>query len=142
MQNIKIPKRNRILKVAIILVAVVSAVYYIKYIWTKTENDQIQNNLQIARSIEASIVVKDLNSLSISPEDVGKVQYQKIKEKLQAIIKVNPEAKFAYIWVEKDGKLLFVADSEPETSEDYSPPGQEYTEATDEDWMPFRKGKK
>jgi light-regulated signal transduction histidine kinase (bacteriophytochrome) len=34
-----------------------------------------------------------------------------------------------------------VADSEPETSKDYSPPGQEYTEAKPEDKQPFRDGR-
>jgi signal transduction histidine kinase/DNA-binding NarL/FixJ family response regulator len=54
---------------------------------------------------------------------------------------VNPDAKFAYIYVVKDGKIVFAADSEPETSEDYSPPGQVYTEAKKEDMQPFLDGK-
>lgn len=141
MRDLSVLKKNSIPKIIVILAILIAAVFYVRYIWTKTEKEQIDNNLQIARSIEASLSWKDLNTLNFTPEDTKKPQYQQLKEKLKAIIKVNPEVRFAYIWVEKDGKVLFVADSEPENSEDYSPPGQEYDEATSEDRQPFRDGK-
>jgi PAS domain S-box-containing protein len=41
--------------------------------------------------------------------------------------------------VKKDDILIFAADSEPESSDDYSPPGQIYTEAEEWDFIPFNE---
>ncbi len=116
-------------------------VFYIRYIWIKTEKEQIENILHTARSVSATLPKQDILALDIAPEDIEKEQYQSIKQILLAVIKVNPEASFAYIYTEKNGKIYFVADSEPVDSEDYSPPGQEYQEAKAEDIKPLRDGK-
>jgi len=125
----------------IILAISISAILYVRYVWVKTENEQTEKILQIARSIEASLPVENLKSLKASTDDLENPDYRKIKEKLINIIGVNPQAKFAYIYVEKNNTIYFIADSELETSEDYSPPGQEYTEAKAIDKQPFRDGK-
>ncbi|MBK7173501.1 MAG: response regulator [Bacteroidales bacterium] len=117
------------------------SILYIRYVWNKTEKEQIENILQTTRSIGATLPKNDLMALEFTADDIGKEQYMTIKQTLMAIIKVNPQARFAYIYTEKNGKIYFVADSEPENSEDYSPPGQEYTEAKAEDKQPFKDGK-
>lgn len=141
MRKQNIMKKKFIQKFFLLLAILISAVFYVWYIWTKTENEQIENVLRVARSIEASLPNENLHALEISPSDLEKPQYQGLKKALKAAIKVNPEARFAYIFVERNDKIYFVADSEPEDSEDYSPPGQEYTEDKPEDKQPFRDGK-
>jgi hypothetical protein len=44
------------------------------------------------------------------------------------------------LYLERNERLYFIVDSEPETSPDYSPPGQEITEAQPIDKMPFKNG--
>lgn len=134
-------KTGFISRLLAILVILIAATFYIRYVWTKTENEQTDNLLQIARSIEASLPIENIRALEAKAEDINKPEYQKIKASLMAVIKVNPQAKFAYIYAERNDSIYFLADSEPETSEDYSPPGQLYDEAKAEDKQPFRDGK-
>jgi len=134
-------KRKTISRILMFALALALSVLYIRYTWIKTEKEQTEIILQTARSVGASLSVKDLKALDCAPEDTNKHEYQAVKQVLRAIIKVNPEARFAYVYAEKDGRIFFLADSEPETSEDYSPPGQEYTEAKAEDKQPFIDGK-
>jgi two-component system sensor histidine kinase/response regulator len=107
----------------------------------KTTNEQTENILQIARSVVAGMPVENLKSLKTSEEDLDNPDYKEIKSKLMNIVRVNPQAKFAYLYIQKNDTIYFAADSEPETSEDYSPPGQEYTEAKALDKQPFIDGK-
>jgi len=134
-------RKNYIPKTILLLVISISALFYVRYVWIKTKNEQIEKVLQIARSIEATLPLEDLKLLEAKPEDIDKSEYKTIKAALMSVIKVNPQAKFAYIYTEKNDKIFFIADSEPEDSEDYSPPGQEYSEAKPEDKQPFRDGK-
>ena len=133
----KISFRNLIIS----LIIVISAVLYVRYVWVKTEDEQSEKIMQIARSVAASLPTENLKVLEGKPEDIEKAEYKDIKQKLIDVIGVNPRAKFAYIYIERDKKIYFLADSEPEDSEDYSPPGQEYTEAKPEDKQPFIDGK-
>lgn len=141
MRNQNVLKKNYIPKTILLLVFSVSALFYVRYVWIKTNNEQIEKVLQIARSIEASLPKEDLKQLEAKPEDVEKPEYKTIKETLKSVINVNPQAKFAYIYTEINDKIYFIADSEPEDSDDYSPPGQEYSEAKPEDKQPFMDGK-
>jgi two-component system, sensor histidine kinase and response regulator len=134
-------KRKSFTKIFLLFVILIFSVFYIRNIWIKTENEQLENILQTARSIGATLPTQDLEALNITPEDTGKSQYRTIKLTLMAITRVNPEARFAYIYTEKNGKICFIADSEPENSEDYSPPGQVYSEAKAEDRQPLKDGK-
>lgn len=61
--------------------------------------------------------------------DAGTKDYLTLKKTLQDIAAVNPDIRFIYVTKQRDNKIYFLADSEPEGSEDESPPGQEYEEA-------------
>ncbi|MEI7501242.1 MAG: PAS domain S-box protein [Bacteroidota bacterium] len=133
--------RKAIPEIFLFLVIAVLGVLYVCYTWMGIENEQSENVLQIARSIETTLPKEDLKALEAKAGDIDKPQYQVIKNTLKAIIRVNPKARFAYIYTERNGKIYFFADSEAEDSKDYSPPGQEYTEAKPQDKQPFRDGK-
>src|SRR5665648_58494 len=103
-------------------------VTYIYYTWRSTEEDKFDQTRLIARSFVASLPIDNLKVLEALPGDIDKPQYQVIKNALKELISVNKKARFAYIFVKRKGKIFFIADSEPEESKDYSPPGQEYAE--------------
>lgn len=132
----KISVRN----IIVLIVILISGIFYIRYVWVKTLNEQSENIMQIARSVEAGLPVENLKMLEGQAGDIEKPEYREIKQKLMDVISVNPRARFAYIYILRNDKIYFIADSEPETSEDYSPPGQEYTEAKPEDKQPFYDG--
>ncbi|HMO49746.1 MAG TPA: CHASE domain-containing protein [Kiritimatiellia bacterium] len=60
------------------------------------------------------------------------VEYQRLKRQLQLTRERYEPVRFIYIMRKNpDGRVIFLVDSEREDSEDYSPPGQEYAEASD-----------
>ncbi len=134
-------KRKAISEIFLFLVIVVLGALYVRYTWINFKNDKSAQVLQIARSIETTLPKEDLKALEAKPCDLAKPPYQRIKNTLKAIIRVNTKARFAYIYTELDGRIYFIADSEPTDSKDYSPPGQEYTEAKTVDKQPFKDGK-
>ncbi len=115
-------------RIVIFLIVILSFVFY-RYTWKLNKNEQLNNLLRIAGSIEATFSKDDIKALEAKSGDTDKPQYHIIKDKLKAIIQVNNDARFAYLFVERNNKVYFLADSEPEDSKDYSPPGQEYVEA-------------
>jgi two-component system sensor histidine kinase/response regulator len=134
-------KKSYIRNFILLLTISFSAALYMRYIWVKTENEQTESIMQIARSIEAGLPIESIKSLDAKAEDLEKPGYKLLKTALMSVIRVNPQAKFAYLYTQKNDTIYFMADSEPETSEDYSPPGQVYDEAKAEDKQPFKDGK-
>ena len=127
-------------EIIIYLLVVFSGLLFVLFIWQTTEQQEKVRVLQIARAIEASLPKGELNQLGELPEDLSKNNYQQLKGSLQKVIQVTKNAKFAYFYVERNNKLFFIVDSEPETSPDYSPPGQEFTEADSVDIIPLING--
>lgn len=116
--------------------------FFLIYItWVQTMEETTEEAMEIAAVAEAGIMEDDIKGLSLNASDLNKKQYIEIKYSLQEIVSAYQDIRFAYIFVLKDGKIYFAADSEPVDSEDYSPPGQEYTEATDHDKQPFIDGR-
>jgi PAS domain S-box-containing protein len=124
-----------------VLVIMVLGAIYIRYTWMRIENKQTENVLQVARNIETFLPKDGVKEYKEKLDEVDFAKYQIIKRALEEIVRVNPKARFAYIYTERNGKVYFVADSEPEDSKDYSPPGQEYTEIQSENKLPFVDGK-
>ena len=123
------------------LIILITGGIFVAYIWVDTKNQNVDKVLQVAQSVEASLPKEELKLLAEKPEDLKNQSYQKLKNALQQVILANKEARFAYFYLQRDGKLFFIVDSEAETSPDYSPPGQEFTEANPTDKKPFENGK-
>ena len=77
-----------------------------------------------------TVDVKDIKLLSGSETDIGTTPYNNLKSKLINLKQVNSDIKFVYLMDIQDTQVIFLADSELEDSEDYSPPGQVYDEVT------------
>jgi PAS domain S-box-containing protein len=133
--------KKQIPKILFFLIITVLGGFYIFFTYMKFEEDKSNDVLQVARVVAATFPKENIKALELKPGDISKPQYQVIKKILKAIIHVNPNARFAYIFAERNGKIYFMADSESEGSKEYSPPGQEYTEAKPEDKLPFMDGK-
>lgn len=133
--------RKFFIQAGLVLIVSIFGFIYIRYAWIKTEEDQFENVMQIAKTVSAIIPVEDFKMLDSQISDTAKPQYRNIKKILKSIITVNKSARFAYIYSQRNGKLFINADSEAEDSKDYSPPGQEYTEADTAYNYPFKYGK-
>lgn len=125
----------------ILILLFFSGIAFIMYIWDDTKKQEAEKVLQNARSIAASLPKDALNNLPENPEDLKFKDFNQLKKTLHEVIVVNKNAKFAYFYLQRNDKLFFIVDSEPESSADYSPPGQEFTEADPSDKKPFQNGK-
>ncbi len=141
MLNLNRLKGKSIAEIILFLAIVIVGAIFVWYTWMRIENQQSEYVLQIARSIVTTLPKEDLKALDAKPGDTGKPQYQGIKKTLKEIIRVNPKARFAYLYCEQNRKLFFLVDSEPENSKDCSPPGQEYSEADLVYRQPLKTGK-
>ncbi len=126
--------------IALFLFAVFSS-FYIYETWTSSLNETSDQAMNIALTAKISINEEMLKELTVSSSDVGTASYEEIKKSLTELIKVNKQIRFAYLYTQTDGKVYFMADSEPVGSDDYSPPGQEYSEAGEAENVVFKDGK-
>ena len=135
-----LPRKSKLLLIISLCLCVVLGTIYIWYQTVEVEKTTTENALKIAKVAEAALDKNLIQKLEASPQDIGKEQYILIKSSLMGIANQDKQIRFAYLYTERDGKLVFLADSEPENSKDYSPPGQEYTEAQPVFKKPFRDG--
>jgi PAS domain S-box-containing protein len=68
----------------------------------------------------------NLKELKGGPGDLKKAQYIRLKEQLRAVLSEYENLKFMYLLGLKEGQIIFYLDTEPDTSEDYAPPGSFY----------------
>lgn len=108
----------------------------------KSGEDEYSDIKKLGQTAAAVMHYDDLIHLSGIPSDTAKIQYTVIKQLLADIKNINPTASFAYILVVRNGKVFFVADSEPKNSPNCSPAGQELTEATELDKTLMNDGSK
>ncbi len=101
--------------------------------WTAQHEDAVlrENLLTKTRLVEGSISAVTLEGLTGSASDLGSPEYSSLKERLIRIRSADPGIRFVYLMRQQpDGSVVFLVDSEPPESADYSPPGQAYPEAS------------
>ena len=136
-------KKHTLKKSFLIIVILISFVIGIIYVYTSWRSYKSHEAREAIGQAEAAAVFIDpdiVRKLSGSKDDIQLPAYITLKKNLSDLAG-NSEIEFAYLFTLKDSKLYFLVDSEPHGSEDYSPPGQEYSEATDQDLLPFVSGK-
>lgn len=85
---------------------------------------------------QATVAAKAVNTagikkLSGTEMDLAAPEYIRLKEQLVSIRSASKKYRFFYLMGRRvDGTIFFFADSEPNTSTEYSPPGQVYRDAT------------
>jgi PAS domain S-box-containing protein len=135
-------KRLNIALILLFIILLIFGTIYLQYTWNKSLENTSKQALIVAEISEIGLNGEMFKQLSGSPEDVGTTAYESIKQRLIDLpIVIGRNVRFVYIYTQKDGKIYFLADSEPVNSKDYSPPGQEYSEASEETYQPFKDGK-
>ena len=91
-----------------------------------------QCQMLLSRVKTATVAVDHewLTELSGSAADETRPSFHRLCERLQRVRLTNPDVRFVYLMVRREGKVIFLADSEPADSPDRSPPGQVYEEAS------------
>lgn len=101
------------------------------YLGFSAHNTDKRNLITRTSTIAQLVTAKDIEDLKGSKDDLTNPSYMRIKERLMSIRAVNPDVRFIYINGMRSGKVFFFADSEDPGSYFYSPPGQDYEEASE-----------
>ncbi len=112
---------------------------------TSYEGRQEENNQRaflrtLAEHAAAGIERPLLATLTGAPADMNTPGYTRLKRQLARMREATPRGRFVYVMVERDGEVVFLADSEPHESEDCSLPGTVYEDASDELRQLLREG--
>ena len=102
-------------------------------LWTiQTEDNLLRTNLIIkTRHLASDISTEHVKGLTGSESDLGSLDYVILKDQMIRFRATDPQIRFVYLMGQRsDGTVFFYVDSESPESEDYSPPGQGYPEAS------------
>ena len=99
--------------------------------------DLLQKTTMIAQAVDPQLIPE----LTGTDADRNLPAYHQIKEQLAAIRSSDSKFRFLYlIGKQPAGPVVFLVDAEPDSSPDFSPPGQEYSEATPQLMETFAAG--
>ncbi len=113
---------------AVMLLTMAAGSYYVYSVWRTQTNTMKSEAIGLAESAASFVSLSDVLALEGSLQDLEKPEYLRTKSALTDL-KERLGAAFTYILDIRGGRLLILADSEPEGSQAYSPPGDEYSEA-------------
>ena len=103
-------------------------------LWLATSEDA---RMRSELLVQGRLVADTLNpwrivNLTGVPSELESPEYERIKSQLQLMRSANSKFRFIYLTRQlPDGRVIFLAGSEPDDSTDYSPPGKVCEEATD-----------
>ncbi len=110
---------------------------YVWLAWTSSVKATSDRALSIASAMAEAMNGETLQQVQVVLEDIGTIPYESLKTRLISLRNIDTSVRFLYIYTQREGKIYFVADSEDPSSSDYSPPGQEFTEADSFVYVPF-----
>ncbi|HEV7121393.1 MAG TPA: ATP-binding protein [Candidatus Paceibacterota bacterium] len=101
------------------------------YVYVQIDHASRQSVIDRANTLAQALPIADVEALHADASDLDSPAYQELKALMMRERAVNHGIRFIYlIGNEPNGTLFFYGDSEDPSSPDYSPPGQEYPEAT------------
>lgn len=134
-------KKLRICAALIAVAFLLLGAFYLRFEWNRYRNIASSEAVMLAQSMEALLHPEHIAQLSGGAEDLDTPAYVLTKSSLMRLAEAMDSIRFAYLMGVQNGNLVFLVDSEPPESPDYSLPGQVFTEAEDIDWEPLRSGR-
>ena len=110
----------------VFLVALFLSWLFIGSLGKNKEQELESNFISRAKIVAATLSFDNIQNLKGSEEDLKNYDYQRIKASLAFILKGEKDARFLYLMGQKENKIIFYVDAEPETSKDYASPGSVY----------------
>ena len=102
-------------------------------LWTVQQEEKLLRADLLSKThlIQGGVSSGHVKALTGTEADLVSADYQALKEHLMQVKSTDPLIRFVYVLGQQpDGTVIFFIDSEPPGSEDYSPPGQVYPEAS------------
>jgi diguanylate cyclase (GGDEF)-like protein/PAS domain S-box-containing protein len=100
--------------------------------WTGMRADADMRSRTVAQAWVAAkaIGLNNVRRLTGTPQYLRSLDYVLLKSQLASMRTADPAYRFLYLVGMRDGKCFFFVDSESPASEDHSPPGQTYEDAS------------
>ena len=117
----------------IIAILIILASGMVLTLWTVQQEEKVlrADLLTKTRLVQGSVGTGHMKALTGTETDLVSADYQSLKEHMMKVKSTDPLIRFVYVLGQQpDGTVIFFIDSEPQGSEDYSPPGQVYPEAS------------
>ena len=116
----------------IVFIVILVSGFFIVLWAAQSEDSSLRNQLLIKTSLaETGIGTGQVLALTGSKADLTSPDYLQLKGQMAKIRSTDPLIRFVYLMGERsDGTVFLFLDSEDPTSEDYSPPGDVYAEAS------------
>lgn len=119
--------------VVALVAALIAGALFVRWSFVQTDQRMRRDLLDEAQLLAQTINPAYIRSLTGSESDLANPEYRRLKDQLMAVCAAHPEWRFVYVMGRNaDGDVIIHVDSEPEDSEDYSPPGEVYEEASPE----------
>lgn len=117
----------RSLAIVIALVGVASSLS----VYVQVDHVRRQDIINRVATLAEAIPASEVQALHGDASDLSNPSYQALKALMEREHAVSNDIRFIYlVGNEPDGTLFFYGDSEDPSSPEYSPPGQQYPEAT------------
>jgi len=136
---------GKVLKYSIFSIFIISLLVMISFLIIRNNELKLRDKLlDDAYIISSSIDADRLKSLSAGKPDLNSQFYQDLKKQLFNIRTSNDSYKYLYLLGMKEDKktIFFYTDSQKPDSPDYVPPGEIYSEVSDEYIKAFKTKKK
>lgn len=121
------PNRIQGIILTVLILSVIGL--HLRFSWNRYNEIASSEAIMLAESAQSVMHTEHILELSGSEEDTAKPEYIMTKLSLSELVKTTNPIRFAYLVAQRNGKIIFLVDSEPSDSPDYSPPGQTYDEA-------------
>lgn len=123
-----------------VMLIILAGIFVFNYTWSNYETERRTEAIRLSASIEAFLMPEEIQALEANETDLEKPYYLTVKQSLADFKAHNSLVHFAYVLRMTQDKVYFLVDSEPADSAGYSPPGQEYYEATEAYKAVFKTG--
>ena len=122
------------------IAAFIFAFFYAEYEADLYGKRLADNSIKEVKAISDFIIVDEIEKWQLDESDLSNQYYKALKESLTAFRLDSKEIRFVYLIKKVDEEVYFMIDSEVETSADYSPPGQNYYDLSEEGRLVFEEG--
>ena len=132
--HIKMANSNvRVLQFVIITgCTIIAGVFFSLWSMRNTDSEMRKDLIQEAQIVGNAIDWRFIQKLTATEDDLNAPAYIRLKEQLSLVRSANPLCRFIYLMGHhEDGSVYFFLDSEPAESDDNSPPGEIYTDASE-----------
>jgi|GEM_PF-6913109 len=125
------PRRHGPVAFVLALLVLLGAGWYATQ-WTGQRQNarQLAGILDLAQRTALAISPEHVKDLAGSSEDLGNLNYRRLKEQLKTMRARMQQVRFLYLLRRLEGRAVFLADSEPVGGRDESQPGEVYEQAS------------